>query len=305
MLRLLQVRSQSLPIIRLILESVESMHPRDLSIAGLISALLIIGGCEKKSDALVDSTGLPPAISSAQIFPSSVNTDTINVGSTRTPDDTLRFSLLVTSTILRPADNIQPIVFASATDPTSSAIVASGQLADDGLAPDQVKGDGIFSGTIMLHIQRVQVGSFQVQVNAVGSNGFESNTVIKPLTIFRGNHAPTLSSLEAPDTVTLSSESQLLTLRVHASDQDGQADIARVFFNSYKPDNSPSSGNPFIMFDDGISSHGDLAAGDGTYGLVITLPPTTPIGTYRFEFQAVDRSNVFSPTIVHRVTIKQ
>jgi hypothetical protein len=59
------------------------------------------------------------------------------------------------------------------------------------------------------------------------------------------------------------------------------------------------------MYDDGAASHGDLAAGDGTYSLIITLPSTTQTGTYRFEFQAFDRSNEGSAKVIHQVTVKQ
>jgi hypothetical protein len=56
------------------------------------------------------------------------------------------------------------------------------------------------------------------------------------------------------------------------------------------------------MFDDGVSG-GDTVANDGIYSLRVSLPPTTVTGTYRFEFQAVDRSAASSNIIVHRLTV--
>jgi hypothetical protein len=103
--------------------------------------------------------------------------------------------------------------------------------------------------------------------------------------------------------VKLGNDTQVLLLTLKVEDPDGQSDVARVVFNSFKPDGSPSGGNPFSMFDDGLPVHGDEKAGDGTFSLAISLPAGTPPGTYRFEFQALDRSNEPSNIIVHRITI--
>ncbi|MGD0038602.1 MAG: hypothetical protein ABSC53_15050, partial [Bacteroidota bacterium] len=47
----------------------------------------------------------------------------------------------------------------------------------------------------------------------------------------------------------------------------------------------------------------DLIAGDGIYGLKISLPTTTTIGTYRFEFYAVDRSNDTSNVLIKNIVV--
>jgi hypothetical protein len=61
------------------------------------------------------------------------------------------------------------------------------------------------------------------------------------------------------------------------------------------------------MYDDGNANQisGDLIAGDGIYGLKISLPKTTTIGTYRFEFQAMDRSFDYSNVIIKNIVIKK
>lgn len=134
--------------------------------------------------------------------------------------------------------------------------------------------------------------------------GFASNTVMVPVQIIRTNQPPLLSDLQAPDTVRLASQDQLLELRVRASDPNGLDDIQRVVFNSFRPDGSASTGNPFQMFDDGDSNHGDARRGDGIFSLKIILPASTQTGTYRFEFQAFDKSNEGSNVIIHRITVK-
>jgi hypothetical protein len=151
----------------------------------------------------------------------------------------------------------------------------------------------------------VQVGTYAVRVSAESDGAYRSNAIIMPLTVFRGNHSPIISDLVGPDTVTLGSQSQTILLTVNARDADGQADVARVVFNSYKPNGSATGGNPYLMFDDGLATtHGDVKAGDGIFSLLVVLPSNSQLGTYRFEFQAFDRLNEPSNIIILRLTVK-
>jgi hypothetical protein len=183
-------------------------------------------------------------------------------------------------------------------------IVSQGALLDDGQGPDQSRGDGLFTAKASFQIRRVQVGKYVVEVNAESPDGFRSNAIISPLVVFRGNHPPTISELVAPDSIKLGNLSQVLLLTARTSDPDGLGDVAKVVFNSYKPDSSASGGNPFVMYDDGLAVHGDEKAGDGIFSLRISLPPNTQTGTYRFEFQAFDRSNDSSTVLIRRITVK-
>jgi len=268
--------------------------------------LLAFGGCEKKTGSVVDSVGHPPVLLQADINPSSINSDSINIGGTRNPDDVLSFSTTIAARVTASSDNPVSYVRFSVKDPLSIQIVSEGELSDNGAGVDRTKGDSLFTGKATFQIKRVEIGVFMVEIHAEALNGFQSNTVVAPLTVFRGNRPPSLSSLEAPDTLKLANQTQLLTLRIRATDPDGLSDVARVIFNTYKPDGSASSGNPFQMYDDGaVETHGDLTAGDGIYSLIITLPSTTQTGIYRFEFQAFDRSNAASATFIHPVLVRQ
>lgn len=271
----------------------------------LFFPLLYILGCETEDSTVIDSVGSPPSLSSASILPSTINTDTINIGSVRSPDDVLELKPVVTVKATHASGNhsISSVEYFIRQEVGTSSI-GSGNLADDGVAPDQTKGDGIFSGRAAFKIKRVELGVFKVELIAKSVQGYQSNGVILPLTIYRGNKPPVISNVQAPDTVTLASQTQFLTLRARADDPDGKEDVVRVIFNSYKPDSSASSGNPFQMYDDGNAANGDETKGDKVYSLVIQLPPTTQTGTYRFEFQAFDRSNEGSNTIVHRMTVR-
>lgn len=281
---------------------IRSVWPR-LPVLGL----MILGlACERANNAVIDVSGDIPLLTSVVVSPSSINTDSINVGPNRQPEDTLHLKIAIVAQVRPPAGSQQSSsVLFSLFPGGSTTPLALGQLADDGSDPDQSRGDGTYSGWATFQIERVEIGTYQVEVTAEAQSGFRSNTLIVPLQIVRGNHPPLLSDLQAPDTIRLASHDQLLMLQVSASDPDGLGDIQRVLFNSYRPNGTPSSGNPFQMFDDGDDSHGDLTRGDGIYSLTIVLPSTSQIGTYRFEFQAFDRSNEGSNVIVHPITVTQ
>ena len=260
-------------------------------------------GCEQISQSAIDPSYGPPVLLQVSASVSAINTDTMNVGPTRKPEDLLPISLTVTAKLPPDDTRIVSTVQMRIFDPEVTDPLSSSSLLDDGTPPDQVKGDGIYTAKASFQIQRYQVGIFSLEVVAVGINDFRSNTLLLPIAIFRGNHAPVASIMQAADTVKLGSDSQLLTLRLRVADEDGLPDITKVIFNSYRPDGSASSGNPFQMYDDGSTTHGDEKAGDGIFSLLITLPPTTQPGTYRFAFQAVDRSNAASTLLVHSITV--
>ncbi len=265
--------------------------------------VLLLGSCETKQSSVVDSTGIAPLLAQVTLSPSGINSDTINVGSNRQPNDVLTITTTLVARVQ--ANSERPIsVTYSITSSDSLNIVSRGALLDDGQAPDQAKGDGLFSGKASFQIRRVQIGTYAVEVNAESDDGYRSNAIFTPLAVFRGNRPPVISDLAAPDTVKLGNQSQSILITVRANDPDGLSDVAKVLFNSYKPDGSGSGGNPFLMYDDGLAAHGDEKAGDGIFSLLISLPWNTQLGTYRFEFQAFDRSNEPSNVIILRLTVK-
>ena len=105
-----------------------------------------------------------------------------------------------------------------------------------------------------------------------------------------------------PDTVVVTAPTVIFT-SVEASDPNGRSDIEMVFFIVYRPD-STTNGNRNQMFDDGLIEHGDLIAGDGVYSLLIQVDENNQKGTYRFEFQAIDRGGKSSNIIDHIVLIQ-
>jgi len=269
-------------------------------------ASLLASSCERTENSVLESAGAAPTLSEVSISPTTINTDSITVGSTRKPDDILqlRVAIFARASHLLGSQNISAVRFAIGREGGSSTL-STGELFDNGSEPDQLKGDGIYSGRASFQIQRVEIGTYLAEVSAEDLKGYVSNEVILPLQIIRTNQPPVLSDLQAPNTVKLASQDQLLVLQVKASDPNGLEDVQRVVFNSFRPDGGASSGNPFQMFDDGDSNHGDATEGDRVYSLRIILPSTTQIGTYRFEFQAFDKANEGSNIIIHLMTVTQ
>lgn len=120
------------------------------------------------------------------------------------------------------------------------------------------------------------------------------------------NVPPVIKNVQAPDTLNVPALDTLkIVLSVDVSDADGPADLSFVFFNTFRPDGSPSSNNPFQLFDDGnVIANGDLTKDDGTYSRIIILPPGTSKGKYRFDFQALDKSDEPSNIISHFMVVK-
>ena len=114
------------------------------------------------------------------------------------------------------------------------------------------------------------------------------------------NDPPQVLSVSAPDTVSKSGETNFL-ITVEATDPQGLQDITQVVLNSFKPDGSPSVGNPFFLRDDGIG--GDVMADDGTYSIRVGFDQSNTSGTYRFEFHAKDKTGAVSNILIHLITL--
>ncbi|MGB9663336.1 MAG: hypothetical protein ACPL25_00240 [Ignavibacteria bacterium] len=130
----------------------------------------------------------------------------------------------------------------------------------------------------------------------------EYSEVIDPVQ----NVPPIVRNLQAPSVLNLHPTDTLkFTISIEAYDSDGKEDIKSVFFNSFLPDGRPSRNNPIYLYDDGnLQASGDLNANDGIYSRIIILPPNTPKGTYRFEFQAIDKKNELSNIISHNLVVQ-
>lgn len=206
-----------------------------------------------------------------------------------TDPDSLDFIKAVTYQILEP----------------SLAIAEQGELKDQGINGDSLAGDGIYSSETTTAFASWKFGPYRLIIQAFDNHNNAGESISNlPWAKKNVGVAPQILNVSAPEMVQLpitGDKSFILTARV--TDLDTNKDIKAVFFNTFKPDGSASSGNPFKMYDNGTS--GDAVAGDYIYSLRIYIGSQNSPGNYRFEFQAKDYSDLLSNKIIHIITVTQ
>jgi hypothetical protein len=139
-----------------------------------------------------------------------------------------------------------------------------------------------------------------------GSNGINNQVAVSNFYFINGQDTlpPVISnSVVDPDTVVVN-QLTVLFISVEAMDPNGSSDILEVYFIVYRPDGTTNN-NKVLLFDDGnVIENGDVTAGDGIYSRLIQVNQSNQKGTYRFEFQAEDRTGALSNIINHYVLIQ-
>jgi len=258
--------------------------------------LLFIAGCTKESGGVIDPSGAAPFMKGAAAYP-----DSVRMSSLPQSNGILTVTVRAQAAITRsPASasiagvNVE-IVPSGATDPLLTVT-----LHDDGVSPDSIAGDGIYSGLIQFTIPRSAFGVYILRFAASDNQGLTSNTIESPLFVIRDSHAPVISNLVAPDSVLVPvGGSATIPIYIRATDVDGQADINQVYFRSL---DSSDPTQKFIMNNDG-SAPGSVP-GDSTYAITVKATDSPTVRkTYRFAFQAVNNFGDTSATILHSVTL--
>jgi hypothetical protein len=189
--------------------------------------------------------------------------------------------------------------------PYFSRPIFTDSLLDDGQHGDGATGDGLFGQTLLPSNLGKQCGPFNFVFRAIDVAGDAGPAEVKVITVVvsrAGNLPPQLAGLQAPATISRRATPNTYVLSVQATDPNERCDgIARVFFNTFLPNGNPSTGNPFLMRDDG--REGDATAGDGRYSLTIQISPQNATGNYRFEFQAEDQTGAPSAKLVHTISV--
>ncbi len=265
-----------------------------LSIVKALCFIVIAGffaSCEKDDTSVIDPTLTFPKILGVSITPSVYDTNYINgiAWAEVTSEEPVS---KVTVTVKNP----------------NSAEIGIFSLRDDGVAPDTAAGDGKYTGYISFSLPCFLIGTYRGEFVAYNISGLNSALNSQNFNITNSHSTkPTLSDLISPDSLQrpVTGES-IVFLRITASDPDGLCDIENVFFNTIKPDGTPSLGNPFTMYDDGDTlGHCDAIRGDGNYSLCIRIASTNDIGVYTFKFNARDRSDLLSDTLFHTIYVYQ
>jgi len=271
-----------------------------------ILLLLVFAGCELDQSISFDRQSAPPVLIDAHISPVFIN---VSAFQSQPVIDT---AITVTARLDSPSPFFTTVVY-EVFDP-SGALIISGALSDNGVAPDQTSSDGIYSATVRISVRNNAIGTFSVAVFARNAENERSVLYSLPLILFNSsNAAPVLTSLFAPDTVLVPSGSdvRLVKVSISAADSQGLNDIVSVSLKSMRPDASVAG--LFPLYDDGGTivqptfnlSSGDSVARDGRYTLIIPIFSSTQKNTFRdFVFTATDRSTAVSVPVIKRVYIQ-
>lgn len=178
-------------------------------------------------------------------------------------------------------------------------------LSDDGLSGDVTPGDGIFSLILSSGLIK-EPSDYFLRFQAQDKSG---NSSLAAVAQIRGMAArpepPVISNLVAPDTVQIvAGQVVQVLITIDVTDPQGLSDLDFVRFRSFLPNGNEAGDSPIELADDGdIVNTGDEVAGDGTYSRIINLPPTALRGSFRFVFEARDKSGLSSNTIEHIMTV--
>ncbi|MGA7160571.1 MAG: hypothetical protein WBZ48_06195 [Bacteroidota bacterium] len=262
-----------------------------------ITLFCLVGGCEFPDKGVVDTIP-PPFISQATASPTLIDVTHLAAQPTDAIDTTITFSATVDGA------NQYTLVTYIVSDPSDSLLVSGNLTVNNG---------GKFSANTRFHILKENVGIYNVQFQAVNNEESRSNLLTQAIIVKNSDHAPVVSNLVMPDSVTVppAGDTTFVKITVAVSDTDGVQDIVSVSLTSRRPDNSVVGIYP--MYDDGGFNavipfglkSGDAVAGDGIYTLTIPLLSSTTGNTYRdFSFIATDRSGESSNVLTKRIFIQ-
>jgi len=260
----------------------------------LVFCCLMLSGCDKVSDNLVDQKALDYQITGITA------PDTVNYAA--------QDSVVATSVLISNPGAVQS-VWCSVSSLDGSNIIYS-----------QVFLKTIISGTGTNQNVKSFSGNFIMSKNLTNGlyqiNYYIENSVWQPpqnlikagSKIFRFMNnifPPVISANVIPDSVAIGSP---FVVSVKVTDSRGLNDISQVYFQLYDPNGAKQGQGTqsyFLMYDDGPSgNHGDLIAGDGIYSFSHPFDTGSTKGTWHFEFQAKDKYNGLSNVITKNIMVK-
>lgn len=292
------------------LRQIRDLRPQ-INIALL--CLLTWIGCDRNQLGIIDLTYDTPALRDAFLATKEINIDSLTPSNGNySIVDTIRVKLDARSEI--PA-NISVLV--SAFRPNAALAFLVLPLQDDGVAPDAMANDSIYTSRFHFDLTRAQAGVYRIQISARNEAGLSANPIDFSLLLKRNNSRPQLFDLQAPDTVEIPAHPQdtvNVLFWVSVTDSDGLADVQQVVLTRLEPPSSAriplrddgSFGTPFNFADtNGVlvpRRSGDAVAGDGIYTITIPLLYSSTARTSLFGFQAIDTFGDTSTTLLHYTT---
>jgi hypothetical protein len=253
---------------------------------------LLMWGCEKTYDGLIDSKTDNYQVSSIAGIK-----DTVDLKNP--PDSLLNLRLLFTQSSQ---------VFKAYFDIYSSD---NSRLNTEPVEMDEIL-ENVFENQFILK-REYPIGNYTIRFSAEGFDGKLKQVALTTFYFLNGqdNLPPVISnSVIEPDTVIVNDTTVIFT-SIEAMDPNGKSDLLEVYFKVYKPDGSTNNFK-WLLLDDGSCCplppfnqvSGDVTANDGIYSRKIEVNQGNDKGTYRFEFQARDRSGEISNIINHFVLIQ-
>jgi hypothetical protein len=255
-----------------------------MRIAYLLLITLLIWGCEKTYDNLIDTSTDDYQVSSVVGIK-----DTIDL---KVPGD----SLLSLRLVFTPQSQVNKAyfdIYASDNSRLNSSPVEMQEVSEN-----------IFENQFVLKREN-PIGNYTVKFSALGNSGKTKQVASGSFYFKNGqdNLPPEIyNTVIDPDTIVVDTTTAIFT-SVEAMDPNGASDILEVYFKVYKP-NGTTNNSKILLYDDGEIIHGDKLAGDGIYSRLIQVDQNNDKGTYRFEFRARDNSGALSNIINHFVLIQ-
>ena len=262
--------------------------------------------------------------------------DSASTTDTDSPLGELQFTFLQEDRILYFAIDVAPnvkgnsletaVVYWFGTDTTSTRTADYLLLNDDGISGDILKNDDLYSLKVINNtLTQNPIDNDTGRVYLDFEATYENNaSFMVQDSFYLGNIIPIIVSISASDTIFLPDSGgvtfELVKARVH--DANGLDDIRRVGFVSFYVDDSTflNEGNIINLYDDGSEviiyepnfTSGDEAADDWTYSFRIPVfgpgnpdPALQPKpGTFNWIFEAMDMSNTYSDTVIHRIIVQ-
>ena len=259
----------------------------------------VLLSCRQEKEGIVDVSQNPPRLLGASVQPTTVNLDTGTANVVRLSGGNYRITVTTTARAVDAdgAANIRSlsinVLSPTATDPM--ALLTVGPSASSGDTAS-------YLSTFSFVVRRADAGLNTVVFQAKDQSNYASNVFRIPLTVARNNSAPQIFGLSAPDTLQRpTSGFGLFRVTVSASDSDGLADVSEVYFRSI---NSSNPNQHIQLYDDGgLYSTGDSVAGDGRFSRILSIDPTTSLGSKELRFWARDNAGAMSDSICHFLVV--
>lgn len=259
-------------------------------------------GCAIPDKGIIEAP-TPPFVTPAGISPGIIEVNKISLHFD--PDDPVDTTIVVLA-VVTDQDGMGDIKSTSAllSDPEGRPLSTSA-LSDDGLSPDQVANDGLYSGKIRLTTTKKEIGNYSVQIQATDGSNQKSNIVLQQVALKNtANDPPVLSSLMLPDSAIIPTgqESTMVKFVVMVSDSQGRGNIVSVAGTLKLPDGSIYLS--FSLYDDGGAlvrppfdlTSGDSAANDGRFTTRLLFVKKS-VGNYTLQIQAKDLAQALSNAI--------